>query len=163
MYYSIGAPGRKHLVRAKRKAVLLKTRLLSKFCTPKGTVFDFHLGTQLTAKAYLQALDHFKMFECRVNNVNISKAMLSSLELFARQVLNVAIDTNDSEEIQDVVKITCKEISTRWSLYERICDSHRENCCAHFLTSPLFKIAAIFLQHGFVPFWEASALHFMKH
>lgn len=109
--HPVGTSGMRPLFFAVQKPVLLMIYLHSKFYLLENH-FRFFMSTKSDTKTCLLASKHFKLFRCEADNSCFSEAMPSVLEVFAHQVFNVNIDTNEPKEVQE---------ATRWYPQRKEC------------------------------------------
>lgn len=73
--------------------------LLSRFCFAAELNLDFCTGTRTTAIMCQLASKRLRFFGCKTNDSCHSKAMLSMLDLFACEVLNIDSDIKGLQEV----------------------------------------------------------------
>lgn len=87
------------IVRSEQKHVSMMMHLISEFCSAGIPVLEFWVGAELTAIISCQRPSNSSFFGCEADALCHLKSMPSSLEVFARHIVNNDSDIDESEQM----------------------------------------------------------------
>lgn len=108
------------------ETILSSETSIEKGLSIQETVFHFHIDLRQTGKAHLLLFKLLKFCWRKPNDSWHSNALFSLLEMVARRVFSVDIDSFGSVMARKWQKGTYKHRYEQWSLDERMFDQHRE-------------------------------------
>lgn len=104
MDHPVDSSGRRPMMRAKQKPIVLIIHLLRNFCSWGETILSFCMGTTSTVKAKVLAPKHFKFFQCNGTALCPSKPMPTNSKALVHHVLDVDCNITKTNEIREVAR-----------------------------------------------------------